>query len=106
MKKFNLDHICRELTPTTYICRLHGQKLGRGKLWKETRCLNPGHSDDGGGNFYINLQKGCFKCHSCGISGGSIISLHMISEGMTFVEAVKDLVARSGISEEEAYCEV
>lgn len=39
----------------------------------------------------INVEIGCFKCHSCGASGGDIIKFHMLLRGLSWREAVKDL---------------
>ena len=36
--------------------------------WQSIRCIDPGH-DDRNASASLNLEKGRFKCHSCGLSG-------------------------------------
>jgi hypothetical protein len=41
----------------------------------------------------INLDKGCFVCHACGVKGGDILSFHMQYHKLGFIEAVTELGA-------------
>src|SRR5262249_40632007 len=46
-------------------------------------------------SFFVNSSKQLFKCFGCG-EGGDVIKFVMKREGMTFVEAVKELGRRGG----------
>ena len=47
-------------------------------------------------SFFVNSSKQLFKCFGCG-EGGDVIKFVMKREGMTFVEAVKELGRRVGV---------
>jgi DNA primase len=47
-------------------------------------------------SFSVNPEKGIYKCFGCG-KGGSAITFLMEIEGMSFVDAVRDLAGRCGV---------
>ena len=60
----------RNANQATSICPFHNEK-------------NP--------SFSINMRNGMFFCHGCGISGGDIISFHMLFRNLNFLTACKEL---------------
>jgi len=42
----------------------------------------------------VNISRGGFICHSCGVKGGDIVALHMLITGLRFREAFADLGGR------------
>lgn len=67
---------------------LPGGLRGGGK-WRTACC--PLH---GGWSLRINVKSGAFCCKGCGeLSGGDILSYHMQTRGLEFVEACKSLGA-------------
>ena len=42
----------------------------------------------------INLIDGHFRCMSCGVRGGDVISLHRLITGLGFLNAVRDIGGR------------
>ncbi len=65
------------------------------KGWIEAG-LCPFHNDDSAGSFFINLEKGAFKCFSCGAKGGDIISFVMQKYNLSFREAL-ELLDKGGM---------
>lgn len=51
----------------------------------------PFHQDSRPGSFKVNLESGAFKCWSCGIGGGDIISYLQQRDDLTFIETLKQL---------------
>lgn len=39
----------------------------------------------------VNLIDGHFRCMSCGVCGGDVISLHRLVTGLGFLDAVRDI---------------
>lgn len=71
-----------------YRDELEGGLTGRG-LWRTAYC--PWH---GGLSLKINVKSGAFHCHGCGeLSGGDVLSFHMQTHHLEFVEAAKSLGA-------------
>ena len=63
--------------------------LRGGGAWRTACC--PFH---GGWSLKINVKSGAFHCHGCGdLSGGDVLSFHMQTRGLEFVEACKSLGA-------------
>lgn len=64
--------------------------IGKG-LWVRAVC--PFHtSHTNSAHLAINLEIGCFVCHSCGAKGGSLVAFHAQNVGLSFNEALKDLL--------------
>lgn len=60
--------------------------------WGRKWCLAglcPFHADRYAGSFYVNIDSGAYKCHSCGVGGGDIISFLQNKDSYSFVEAIK-----------------
>jgi DNA primase len=51
----------------------------------------PFHDDTKAGSFKVNLETGAFKCWSCGASGGDIIAFLQKRDGLSFIEALRNL---------------
>ena len=62
---------------------------------RELRGLCPFHSEKTP-SFYVNPDKGVFRCHGCG-AGGDIFKFVQALEGIDFPEAVRHLADRAGI---------
>ena len=60
--------------------------------------LCPFHQDKKPGSFFVNLETGAFKCHSCEVGGGDIIAFTMEVYGLTFPEALARLAEDWGLS--------
>ena len=76
--------------PATYYKKEEIKLTGRGE-WRNALC--PFH-DDHQPSLRVNLDRGGFKCMSCGIKGGDILSFHMQRYGLGFIAAAKQLGAR------------
>ena len=71
-----------------YQDELEGGLKGRG-LWRTACC--PWHH---GWSLKVNVKTGAFHCHGCGdLSGGDVLSFHMQTRYMEFVEAARSLGA-------------
>jgi hypothetical protein len=81
----------RERLPSVFaFCSSRGLRLqGRGD-WRSALC--PFH-DDKRASFSINAVTGGFVCHACGERGGDIIELVRRLDGLSFIEAAKELGA-------------
>ena len=62
---------------------------------RELRGLCPFHSEKTP-SFYVNPDKGVFRCHGCG-AGGDIFKFVQALEGIDFAESVRHLADRAGI---------
>ncbi len=51
-------------------------------------------------SFHVNPDMGVFKCFGCGV-GGDAFKFVMLTEGMTYPEAIRKLATRVGITIEE-----
>ncbi len=60
-----------------------------GKWMEGGKC--PFHNDRKSGSFYVNLQNGSYRCHSCGAKGGDIIAFTMAKYGLPFRGALEKL---------------
>jgi DNA primase len=83
----NLADIVREHVPTL-------KKRGRNYT---ARC--PFHQERTP-SFAVNPEMGVFKCFGCG-AGGDVFKFVMLTEGMTYPEAIRKIAARVGITIEE-----
>lgn len=41
----------------------------------------------------VNVIKGCFNCHACGVKGGDILAFHRLKYNLDFKEAAEQLGA-------------
>src|SRR5438874_9897212 len=51
-------------------------------------------------SFHVNPEMGVFKCFGCGV-GGDAFKFVMLTEGLTYPEAIRKLASRVGITIEE-----
>ena len=58
--------------------------------WVTVLC--PFH-DDTRPSLSINVKEGCYKCHACDAKGGSIIKFHKEKCGLTWKQAIAELVS-------------
>jgi DNA primase len=63
-------------------------RLKGNRTWRTTVC--PFHEDTKP-SLAIHVEKGAFKCFSCGAKGGDVIAFHRLLHKMSFVDACKDL---------------
>lgn len=76
-------------TPVEYFAGLDYQFKGNG-TWRKTIC--PFHEDTRP-SLAIHMDKGAFKCFSCGAKGGDVLAFHRQLHNLSFVDACKDLGA-------------
>lgn len=76
-------------SPANYF-KAQGLRLTGGGEWKNAIC--PFHEDTRP-SLRIRIDTGGFKCMSCGIKGGDILSFHMQRYNLGFVEAARRLGA-------------
>ena len=76
-------------TPVDYFTGLDYQFKGNG-TWRKTIC--PFHEDTKP-SLAVHMDKGAFKCFSCGAKGGDVLAFHRLLHKMSFVDACKDLGA-------------
>jgi len=76
-------------SPKEYFSELKYQFKGGG-IWRNTNC--PFHEDTKP-SLAVHMDKGAFKCFSCGAKGGDVIAFHQQLHKMSFVDACKDLGA-------------
>ncbi|MGH8584787.1 MAG: CHC2 zinc finger domain-containing protein [Gammaproteobacteria bacterium] len=65
-------------------------KLIGGGTWKSAAC--PFH-DDTRPSLRVHMERGAFKCMTCGAKGGDVLAFHMRRHGLSFIDAVKTLGA-------------
>src|SRR6266581_713083 len=83
-ESLNLVELVREHVPTL-------KKRGRNYL---ARC--PFHQERTP-SFNVNPEMGVFKCFGCGV-GGDAFKFVMLTEGLTYPEAIRKLAARVNIT--------
>jgi len=76
-------------TPVDYFTGLDYQFKGNG-TWRKTIC--PFHEDTKP-SLAVHMDKGAFKCFSCGAKGGDVLAFHRQLHKMSFIDACKDLGA-------------
>ncbi|MBN2225506.1 MAG: DNA primase [Deltaproteobacteria bacterium] len=84
-----------EIRDRTDILSLIGKYVPLKKAGRNFVGLCPFHAEKTP-SFSVNPEKGIYKCFGCG-KGGSAINFLMEIEGMSFVEAVRDLGNRCGV---------
>lgn len=72
-----------------------GDHVQLARAGRELRGLCPFHTEKTP-SFYVNPDKGVFRCHGCG-AGGDVFKFVQVHEGVGFVEAVGLLADRAGI---------
>ncbi|MGC8605769.1 MAG: DNA primase, partial [Desulfomonilaceae bacterium] len=85
-----------EVAAATDIVRVISGYVELKKAGKDYRGVCPFHGDKDP-SFYVSPQKGIFHCFGCA-AGGSVFNFIMRMENVSFVEAVKLLAQRSGIT--------
>jgi hypothetical protein len=65
-------------------------------IGREKTGLCPFHNEKRDGTFMVNDDKGIFKCFGCG-AGGDVIEYLVRRNGVTFMQALKDLESDAGI---------
>ena len=86
-----IDELKARLKPSDVI----GRKVKLKKQGKEWVGLSP-FTNEKTPSFYVNDQKGIFKCFSSGV-GGDIISFVQETERLSFIEAVEKLAEDAGM---------
>src|ERR1043165_9472050 len=86
-ESLNLAELVREHVPTL-------KKRGRNYM---ARC--PFHQERTP-SFAVNPEMGVFKCFGCG-AGGDAFKFVMLTEGLTYPEAIHKIASRVGITIEE-----
>ena len=76
---------------------LPGVRFNKESGWVKTNALCPFHSDKSPGTFYVNLDTGAFRCHSCGAGGGDVIAFHMRLYSWPFIESLRFLERQVGV---------
>jgi hypothetical protein len=81
-----------ERVPTgeEYFSGIFGPVRFNNNGWAQVRCCF--HSPDRHPSLSIHRDGG-FKCHACGIKGGSVIDFEMFRSGTNFKTAARDLGA-------------
>jgi len=59
--------------------------------------LCPFHNDSKAGSFRVNMDTGGYCCFSCGAKGGDVVAFTMQREGLTFLNALKQLAEDWGV---------
>lgn len=85
-----------EANPIAAILEYSGADLHRVRErgWHPVKC--PYH-DDRQASASVNLEKGAFRCHGCGVKG-TAVALVMNQEGLNFQDAVRRTEEISGTS--------
>src|SRR5580765_3254054 len=91
----------RESTDLVELVREHVPALKKSGRNFQARC--PFHQERTP-SFSINRDMGVFKCFGCGV-GGDAFKFVMLTEGLTYPEAIRKLAARVNIPIEEARAE-
>ena len=94
------ESIVNEVSERADILEVIGKYVQLKKAGRNFVGLCPFHSEKTP-SFSVNPELGIFKCFGCG-KGGTVISFLMEIEGMSFVDAVRDLGGRYGIRIETA----
>src|SRR3982751_7020965 len=92
----------RESTDLVELVREHVPALKKAGRNFQARC--PFHQERTP-SFSVNREMGVFKCFGCGV-GGDAFKFVMLTEGLTYPEAIRKLAARVGIPIEDDRKEV
>src|SRR5882672_691403 len=88
----------RESTDLVELVREHVPALKKSGRNFQARC--PFHQERTP-SFSVNRDMGVFKCFGCGV-GGDAFKFVMLTEGLTYPEAIRKLAARVNITIEDA----
>ncbi len=83
---FRRDRLPR---PADYY-RAQGLKLTGGGEWRSALCQ---FHDDTRPSLRVHMERGAFKCMTCGAKGGDLLAFHMRRHGLSFIDAAKALGA-------------
>src|SRR3982751_7132986 len=83
----------RESTDLVELVREHVPALKKAGRNFQARC--PFHQERTP-SFSVNREMGVFKCFGCGV-GGDAFKFVMLTEGLTYPEAIKKLATRVGV---------
>jgi len=87
----NASKFSREALPATVpYYQSQGMILKGGGHWRDAIC--PFHPDTKP-SLRIHVEKGAYRCMSCGARGGDVLAFHMRRYNLGFVEACKQLGA-------------
>lgn len=78
---FPVSQLINRNDPKSHFTARLGRRLGRPSGhggWHQWNGLCPFHADKKPGSFYVNLNTGAFKCHSCGAKGGSLAAFERL----------------------------
>jgi len=89
------DDVIHQLRERADIEAVVGAYVALTRAGQNSKGLCPFHNEKTP-SFFVNSSKQLFKCFGCG-EGGDVIKFVMKREGMTFVEAVKELGRRVGV---------
>src|SRR3982751_6384023 len=87
----------RESTDLVELVREHVPALKKAGRNFQARC--PFHQERTP-SFSVNREMGVFKCFGCGV-GGDAFKFVMLTEGLTYPEAIRKLAARVNVTIEE-----
>ncbi|MDD3729779.1 MAG: DNA primase [Endomicrobiaceae bacterium] len=94
------DHIIDQIRTSSsieYVIQEYVPDLKKsGKNWK---CCCPFHSEKTP-SFVVSPEKGIFRCFGCGVAG-DVFKFVMLIENIPWIEAVRKLAQKSGITIEE-----
>ncbi len=89
------DEVVEEVRSRADIVQIIGEAVTLKKVGRRMVGLCPFHADSKP-SFYVNADRGAFKCFGCGI-GGDVFRFVMETQRLTFPEAVRLLADRYGI---------
>lgn len=97
--QLSADEIKKSLDFSAYFTNELGRELPKSKAdgWTENFPC-PFHADETG-SFGVNVIDGAFKCFGCGTKG-DVFQFHQKRHGCDFKQALKDLAAFAGISQD------
>ncbi len=98
------DSIVEEVRVRADIVELIGEQIPLKRAGKDFRALCPFHNEKTP-SFYVVPAKGFYKCFGCGESG-DVFTFLMKRQGLTFLDAVRQIAARVGVEIPESTREV
>jgi DNA primase len=90
------DRLLEDIKARIPPSRLIGKSVGLMRAGANYKALSP-FTKEKTPSFYVNDEKRIFKCFSSGL-GGDIFKWLMLTEGLSFPEAVERLAAEAGVS--------
>jgi len=89
------DEIVEQVRAAADIVQIIGESVPLKRVGRRMVGLCPFH-EDSQPSFYVNPDRGAFKCFGCGI-GGDVFRFIMETERLTFPEAIRLMAERYGI---------